>query len=574
MLEQLPDEVRSGVAFGGLSERLGALQAAQIDVRPLVDRALDAEHPLPDERTADALWWRIVRHLGPAALHVPANQTHTLRPAWTAHLCERLGEATGERVMADAMWPALVAAVHARPAEWTAEQLIDAATSGHGPDLRPEETCSALVWRIATMTDAPFPESEPPEPDFAKLEPAPAEPITAVTDPRTSAERIIELNRWTLDHYSAMYPKSWAPAYLRKRLGTDLIDDPRYQVGYAPPGPTSLVHHLTTRGATVEEMLDAGLVRRTERGQLVDAFRDRLVFPIYSGADLVGFIGRRNPTKPDGEFSGPKYLNTRATAVFAKSEQLFGLSESATALDAGSIPVLVEGPMDAIAVTLATNGQHVGVAPLGTAFTEAQAGKLKPYLRRDPNRIVIATDPDSAGWQSAQRAFWRLAALRAAPRHLTLPGGVDPADALRTGGRAELGQLLADSGDFARVLIDRLLDERLETHDDAFSRVDHCRQATRIIGALPPDQWLEQTQHVADRLDMPLHAVIEEVLEAGASWTEEPLACAGRELARLRPSVPPAKVIHRQPEVGSTAAKPETRGPVQISPSAAQAVDR
>src|SRR3954452_3729069 len=457
LLEQLPDEVRSDVAFGRLSERLGALQAAQIDVRPLVDRALDAAHPLPDERSADALWWRIVRHLGPAALRAAASQTHTIRPAWTAHLCERLADATSERVMADAMWPALVAAVHARPVEWTAEQLIDAATSGRGPDVRPEELCSALVWGIATMTDAPSADPDPPEPDFTHLEPAPAESITAVADPGTPAERIIELNRWTLDHYSAMYPKSWAPDYLRQRLGEGLTDAPRYQVGYAPPGPTSLVKHLTRCGATAEELLDAGLARRTERGHLVHAFRDRLVFPIYSGADLVGFIGRRNPTKPDGESSGPKYLNTRATAVFAKSEQLFGLSESATDLDAGSIPVLVEGPMDAISVTLATNGQHVGVAPLGTAFTEAQAGKLKPYLRKDANRIVIATDPDSAGRQSAQRAFWRLAALRAAPRHLTLPEGGDPADALRPGGEAGLSQLLAHSGDFAQVLIDRLL---------------------------------------------------------------------------------------------------------------------
>src|SRR3954468_15602888 len=107
-------------------------------------------------------------------------------------------------------------------------------------------------------------------------------------------------------------------------------------------------------GATVEELLDAGLARRTERGQLVDAFRDRLVFPIYSGADLVGFVCRRNPTKPDGEFSGPKYLNTRGTAVFAKGEQLFGLTEATADLEAGSTPVLVEGPMDAIAVTVAT----------------------------------------------------------------------------------------------------------------------------------------------------------------------------------------------------------------------------
>lgn len=536
LLELLPDEVRADADFGRLSDRLGALQAAQVDVHPLLQRALDADHPLPDERTADALWWRIVRHLGPAALRASANQAHTLRPAWTSHLCERLGEATGEQVMADSMWPALVAAIHARPAEWTPEELIDAATSGHGPDVRPEELCSALVWRIATMTDAPFVEPEPSEPDFAQPEAAPAEPVTAMTETCTSMDRIVELNRWAFDHYSAMYPKSWAPDYLRDRLGNDLTDDPRYQVGYAPPGPTSLIQHLTTRGTSEEELLDAGLARRTDRGHLVDTFRDRLVFPIHSGADLVGFIGRRNPTKPDGEFSGPKYLNTRSTAVFAKGEQLFGLTEGTADLEARSTPVLVEGPMDAIAVTLATNGEYVGIAPLGTAFTEDQAARLRPYLRENPSHIVIATDPDSAGWQSAQRAFWRLAALRAAPRHLSLPDGVDPADVLRDHGKASLTQQLNDSGDFAQVLIDRLLDDRLACRDDAFSRVDHCREVTRVIGALPPDHWMDHAKDLTERLDLPLALVREEVFDAGTSWTNDPVGCSSRQLAAVRPA--------------------------------------
>ena len=120
-----------------------------------------------------------------------------------------------------------------------------------------------------------------------------------------------------------MFDRSWAPDYLRERLGTDLAEDERFQVGYAPPGPTSLIQHLTARGASIEELVDAGLARETERGRLVDSFRDRLVFPIYSGSDLVGFIGRRNPTKDDHEFAGPKYLNTRGTAVFTKGEQLY-----------------------------------------------------------------------------------------------------------------------------------------------------------------------------------------------------------------------------------------------------------
>jgi DNA primase catalytic core len=546
LLDSLPADVRADEEFARLAERLGALEGAHIDVASLLTEAVAQPNPLPDERPADALWWRIVRHLGPAALRATASHANSLRPAWSAHLHERLGGATAERVMADAMWPALVAAIHARPEEWTPEQLIDAATSGSGPEVRAEELCSALVWRIATMTDAPFDEPEPPEPDFAPPEPDSAAHLPVAAEPATPPGRILELNQQALAHYTSLFRRSWAPDYLRERLGTDLVDDPRFTVGYAPPGPTSLIRHLTPLGATAEELIDAGLARVNDRGSLVDAFRDRIVFPIYAGRDLVGFIGRRNPTKADNEYAGPKYLNTRGTAVFSKGEQLYGLTEGAADLTAGSTPVLVEGPMDAIAVTLGANGAYVGVAPLGTAFTGAQAERLKPYLREDPGRIVIATDPDSAGWLSAQRAFWQLAALRANPRRVALPDGVDPADVLRTEGAGALADRLAGSDDFAEALIDRLVTERLEEHSDTASRIWLGRDLARIVGSLPPNQWLEQIQQIAERLELPVPMVQQEVMDAGTRWTDDPWGCTARELAALRPAAASAQRVKVQ----------------------------
>ena len=67
---------------------------------------------------------------------------------------------------------------------------------------------------------------------------------------------------------------------------------------------------------------------------------------------VVGFIGRRHPDTD----AGPKYLNTGETPLFSKGAQLFGMAEAAGALAAGATPVLVEGPLDAIAVTLAAAG--------------------------------------------------------------------------------------------------------------------------------------------------------------------------------------------------------------------------
>ena len=188
-----------------------------------------------------------------------------------------------------------------------------------------------------------------------------------------------------MDYYVSLYPRSWAPDYLRDRLGTDLTDHPRVRRRLRATGSGSLMRHLAGYGATDEELIAAGLARRTDRGDVVDAFRDRLVFPILRGDDLVGFIGRRNPTKDDAEYAGPKYLNTRATAAFTKGEQLYGLSEGRAALDAGARPVLVEGPLDALAVSIAADGTAVGIAPLGTAFTSAQAAQLKPFFRHEPS---------------------------------------------------------------------------------------------------------------------------------------------------------------------------------------------
>lgn len=540
VLERLPDDVRRDPHFERLVERIASLEAAGVDLAALLNNALRERRPLPDERTADALWWRIVRHLGPAALRATADSTANLRPAWSAHLSERLGNEAATRVMADGMWPALVAALHARPAEWTTEQLIDAALSGDRGGVSPENLCAALVWRVATMIDEPAEDGvEPPEGVYTQaLEVGRTAELLSPTapspEPAISVDRIVTLNQMALDHFTQMYSRSWAPGYLEERLGTDLSDEPRFAVGYAPPGPTSLIQHLTAHGTSPDELIDAGLARRTDRGRLVDAFRDRLVFPIYSGQQLVGFIGRRNPTKDNAEYAGPKYLNTRTTAAFTKGEQLFGLAEGDKELTAGARPVLVEGPLDAIAVTIASSGSAIGIAPLGTAFTESQAKQVKPYFASDRSRIVIGTDPDAAGWLSAQRSFWRLATLGADPQHLTMPDGIDPADLLRTEGPASLANRLAQTEYFGTNLLDRMLNDRAGGLSDSAARIWLARDAAHVIGALPPSQWIDQIERVNARLELPPGMLHLEVIDAGNAWAENPGRCALHELATLR----------------------------------------
>lgn len=95
-----------------------------------------------------------------------------------------------------------------------------------------------------------------------------------------------------------------------------------------------------------------------------------------------------DPERPDDAKHGPKYLNTADTLLFHKGDQLYIVGDSGQGR-----AVLVEGPIGAIAVALATRGSRAGAAPLGTALTESQARQLADLDARP----TIATDADQAG---------------------------------------------------------------------------------------------------------------------------------------------------------------------------------
>ncbi|SFP63487.1 DNA primase, catalytic core [Geodermatophilus dictyosporus] len=327
-------------------------------------------------------------------------------------------------------------------------------------------------------------------------------------------DRLIELNTMTAAFFTDSYPGSWAPEYLRKRLGTDPTADPRFTPGYAPAGWTALVDHLRGRGATEGELLAAGLAQRARTGTLIDRFRDRLTFPIRDVDGVVrGFIARRNPAASDNGRAGPKYLNTPGTDLYRKGEHLLGLHEGLPALTAGAAPALVEGPLDAVALTLAGDGQTVGVALLGTALTDRQADLLRPVIRGEGPGVLVATDADDAGQRAAEQMYWKLTALGDDPRLLTLPGGLDPADLLHREGAAALRVAIRSAG----TLAERLLDARLPAtaHDTSPAVVRKAvRDAAAIIAASSPARWLNRIDRVTQALPVPPGTVHMAVLNA------------------------------------------------------------
>jgi DNA primase len=192
-----------------------------------------------------------------------------------------------------------------------------------------------------------------------------------------SRERMIEINELSLASFRRQFPSSWGQHYLADRLGEDITNDPRFQPGQAPPGWTNLINHLRQHAVTDDEMIITGVATMASTGRLIDRFRDRVVFPIIHNGQVLAFIGRRHPEISDIDRAAPKYLNTADTPLFHKGAQLFGVLQDK--LSARATPVLVEGPMDAIAVTLASRGLYLGDCSARHLVDRGAGGPARPH---------------------------------------------------------------------------------------------------------------------------------------------------------------------------------------------------
>jgi len=212
--------------------------------------------------------------------------------------------------------------------------------------------------------------------------------------------------------------------YAAERMPSWAVAD--FEVGYAPRGRgvPRLLEHLAD--VPLDRLVQLGLVKRKDDGEIYDAFRGRLMFPIHdTRGRVIGFGGRIIGA---GE---PKYLNSPDTPLFDKGRILFNAHRAAPAARKASRLIIVEGYMDVVALGRADI--HEAVAPNGTALTEAQ---ISAAWRMADNPI-LCMDGDKAG-----RAAMARAALRALPMlepgkslmFTTPPAGQDPDDLLREGG--------------------------------------------------------------------------------------------------------------------------------------------
>lgn len=273
----------------------------------------------------------------------------------------------------------------------------------------------------------------------------------------------------------------------------------QFLLGFAPNSWDALSSFLLEKKVSKEEQITLGLVISKQNGELMDRFRNRLIFPIFNASGkVIGFGGRVL------DDSQPKYLNSPETPLFSKGKHLYGLHLAKGFIRNTDQVILMEGYMDVI--TAHQYGVSPAVGTLGTALTEEQ-GKL---LRRYTYNVVTCFDADSAGQDATRRGLNILQQLGLKVSVMTIPEGKDPDEFLKKQGFEEFQKALSRAYPFFEYNLLKLMEK--------YNR-DTISGKIQIIQELVPDLYKVQSpvkrqgyiQMLAERLSFSEQAIYAEI---------------------------------------------------------------
>ncbi|MGY4976326.1 DNA primase [Streptomyces sp. 900105755] len=238
--------------------------------------------------------------------------------------------------------------------------------------------------------------------------------------------RLVEAHKIAAAWYAeqlATGPEAETGRVFLAERGFDQAAAVHFGVGYSPQGWDHLTRYLRGQGFTDKELLLSGLSQEGRRGP-IDRFRGRLMWPIRDiGGEVVGF-GARKLYEAD---NGPKYLNTPETAIYKKSQVLYGIDLAKQHIAKASRAVVVEGYTDVMACHLA--GVTTAIATCGTAFGGEHIKILRRLLMDNGSaRVIFTFDGDAAGQKAALRAFEDDQKFAAETYIAIAPDGMDPCE--------------------------------------------------------------------------------------------------------------------------------------------------
>lgn len=283
-----------------------------------------------------------------------------------------------------------------------------------------------------------------PLPNFASKENA------EITEERGMVRKLNELACEWFENQLTLSEK--ALAYLAKRNISEKTRK-EFHIGYAPDGREGFIGYAARNGFSPKDCVRAGLAIEKENGGIADKFRDRLIIAIQNLSGVVVAFGGHDLSEGTGAFGGnkrPKYLNSPDTALYSKSDILFGLNHSRSSIAKENAVIIVEGYFDLI--SLYQGGVTNVVAASGTALTETHANILSRYAKT----AYLVFDGDAAGRKATLRSLEIVLPKGIAPRIFALsrPDGtkIDPDNFVNERGADAFRQELSTAEDWLNYL--------------------------------------------------------------------------------------------------------------------------
>lgn len=291
-------------------------------------------------------------------------------------------------------------------------------------------------------------------------------------------ESMFIINEWARDYFENLLHnhadgKAIGMQYFRMRgfrddvirkfnLGFDLAD--RYVLG----------REAQAKGYREDYLTATGICYKNDRGELIDRYAGRVVFP-WTGVSgkVVGFTARVLDSRTKGV--SQKYVNSPDSEIFHKDHELYGIWQAKKAIAREDRVFMVEGQADVIAMYQC--GVENVVANSGTALSLHQIH----MLHRFTSNITLLYDSDAAGIHAALRGTDMLLSEGMNLKVLLLPEGKDPDEFARTHTADEFSEYIeTHQADFIQFKTDLLL----KNETDPKKRADAINSIVESISVI------------------------------------------------------------------------------------------
>lgn len=359
---------------------------------------------------------------------------------------------------------------------------------------------------------------------------------------QSERESMFIVNEWAASYFSDLlhhHPDGQAIGmqYFRNRgFRDDIIQ--KFQLGYDLPNRLALAQAALSKGYQKEFLIKTGVCYQNDRGDLIDRYAGRVIFPwIGLNGKVVGFGGRVLDARTKGV--NQKYVNSPASEIYQKDRELYGIYQAKKAIAKEDWVYMVEGYTDVISMHQC--GIENVVANSGTALSLHQIH----ILHRFTSNITLLYDGDAAGIHAAFRGMDMLLSEGMNIKILLLPDGEDPDGFARKHTADDLKTYIEQhQTDFIQFKTDLLV----KNETDPYKRSEGINSIIRSI-AVVPNQVLRDTyaQDCARRIGMKEETLINTMNRYIRNYREEMSKEERRQIEALNTSKPTPQLPTAQP---------------------------